>query len=341
MRSAGIAGLGKAVPEKILTNLDLERMVETSDQWIVERTGIHERRIVGDGESASTLAVQAGRDALRNGGIAPEQVDLVICATISGDMPFPATASLVQNALGATRAAAFDLQAGCSGFAYALAVGAQFVQTGGYDTVLVVGVDVLSRMTDWTDRATCVLFGDGAGAAVLRPVADGAGLLSFDLGSDGSGGELLKIEAGGSRKPASAETVAGREHFIKMDGREVFKFAVKIMGESAERALAQCGIPASDVDLFVPHQANVRIIESATRRLDIPPEKVFVNVGKYGNTSAGSIPIALHEAYYSGRIREGNVIVTVGFGAGLTWASCVMRWTLPTVQTVSADQEGA
>lgn len=319
------------MPERVLTNYDLEKVVETTDQWIFERTGIRERRVAGDTETSSTLGAQAALEALEHARVDPDDVDLIICATISPDLTFPATASLIQNQIGASHAAAFDLGAGCSGFAYAMVVGAQFVIAGSYRNVLIVGADTLSKFLDWTDRSTCVLFGDGAGAALIAPVEDGKGLLAFDLGSDGSGSELLKVEAGGGRKPASQETVANREHFISMNGREVFKFAVQIMGQSAERALAKCGIAPGDVDWFVPHQANTRIIDSAVQRLGISPDRVFVNVDRYGNTSAASIPIALYEAYWNGKIRQGDTVVTVGFGAGLTWASCVFTWTMATI----------
>lgn len=319
------------MPERVLTNHDIQKIVDTSDEWIVERTGIHERRIASDDETASSLGTAAATEALVHAKLDPSEIDLIICSTISPDMQFPATASIIQNAIGCIKAAAFDLGAGCAGFAYAAAIAAQLVASGGFRKVLVVGSDVLSKSLDWTDRTTCVLFGDGAGAVVIAEVEEGQGFLGFDLGSDGSGSELLKVPAGGSRHPATHETVDARQHYIQMDGKEVFRFAVKVMGESAERALAKCGMTSTDVDLFVPHQANVRIIDSAMRRLNLPPDKVYVNVGHYGNTSAASIPIALHEAYYKGLIRQGDTIVTVGFGAGLAWASCVLRWTLPTI----------
>jgi len=329
LRGAGIIGIGSYTPKKVLTNADLEKIVDTTDEWIVTRSGIRERHIVADDEAASDLAIEASKRALECAGLSPEKIDLVICATITGDMPFPSTSCLVQNAIGAVNAAAFDLQAGCSGWVYGLSTGAQFVRSGTYDHILVVGVDVLSRFTDWSDRATCVLFGDAAGAVVLGPTAPDTGVLSAHLGADGSGGELLRMEAGGSKLPASEETVRNHQHFIRMEGREVFKFAVRIMGEAAIKALEMCGLTPADVDLFVPHQANIRIIESAAARLGLPEEKVFTNVQNYGNTSAASIPLALDEAYRSGRIKEGDVIVAVGFGAGLTYAAGVIKWTLP------------
>jgi len=328
VKRAGIIGIGSYVPDRILTNADLEKMVETSDEWIVTRTGISERRIAADDQAASDFAMAAGRRALASAGIEPKDVDLVICATITGDLPIPTTASIVQDKLGVPCSPALDLQAGCSGFIYSLCVADALVRSGVYERILVIGVDLLSRITDWTDRNTCVLFGDAAGAAVVAPVDDGSGLLSFHLGSDGSGAELLKVEAGGSRLPASHETVENRQHYIYMNGREVFKFAVRIMGEAAVEALNRAGLTPEDVDVFVPHQANIRIIDAAAERLGMPAEKVYVNVGKYGNTSAASIPLALDEAYRSGAIKRDSVVVAVGFGAGLTWGATVIRWGL-------------
>jgi len=323
---AGIVGIGSAVPEKVLTNSDLERIVDTTDEWILERTGISERRICDEDTAASDLSLRAAVAALAESGVPAKELDLVIVATITGDMPFPATASLIQDRLGATKAAAFDLQAGCSGFIYALSVADGLIRAGTYQNILVIGVDILSKITDWTDRTTCVLFGDGAGAAVVAPVNDGSGILSFALGSDGSGADLLKIEAGGSRLPTSEETVRNRQHYIRMSGREVFKFAVRIMGDASLEALEKAGLKPENVDMFVPHQANIRIIEAAARRLELPQEKVFVNVQKYGNTSAASIPIALDEATKQGSIKKGDTVVAVGFGAGLTWGAIVFKW---------------
>jgi 3-oxoacyl-[acyl-carrier-protein] synthase III len=329
LRNAGIIGIGSFAPEKVLTNSDIEKIVDTTDEWIVTRSGIRERHIIEEGTTASDLAVEAASRALRSAGLSADAIDLVICATLTGDMPFPSTACLVQNRIGAVNAAAFDLQAGCSGWVYSLTVASQFVRAGAYNNVLVVGVDLLSTVTDWTDRSTCVLFGDGAGAAVVGPVEAGKGVLSTCLGSDGAGGDLLKIDAGGSKLPASEETVRNRQHYIKMNGREVFKFAVRIMGEASIKALDMCGMTPQDVDLFVPHQANIRIIDAAAERLGLCSDKVFVNVERYGNTSAASIPIALDEAYKGGRIKPDDVVVVVGFGAGLTWAAGVLKWTLP------------
>ncbi|MDI6827119.1 MAG: beta-ketoacyl-ACP synthase III [Armatimonadota bacterium] len=328
---AGIIGIGSFAPQKVLTNADLEKIVDTTDEWIVTRSGIRERRIVENGVAASDLAVEAANKALSSAGISAEKIDLIICATITGDYPFPATSCVIQDRIGAKNAAAFDLQAGCSGWVYSLATAAQFIETGAYEHILVVGVDVLSCVTDWTDRSTCVLFGDAAGAALVGRVEAGKGLLSFTLGADGSGGDLLKIPAGGSKLPPSEETVSNRQHYIKMEGREVFKFAVRIMGEASLKVLEKCGLSPSDVSLFIPHQANIRIIEAAAERLNLPPEKVFVNVQSYGNTSAASIPLALDEAYRMGRLGNGDIVVVVGFGAGLTWAAGVIKWTMPSI----------
>lgn len=315
------------VPEKVLTNFDLEKMVDTSDAWIRERTGIRERRIAAPEESTSDLATRAAKEALAAANLSPEEIDLIIVATASPDMLFPATACLVQANLGASRAAAFDLEAGCSGFIYGLAVGAQFIATGSCRHVLVIGAETLSRLTNWEDRSTCVLFGDGAGAAVLSPVSPPRGILSFYLRSDGSGGELLKLPAGAARLPASRETVESRLHFIAMNGREVFKFAVRAMEEAALEALNRAGVSSQEIDCFVPHQANIRIIDATAKRLGLPPEKVVVNIDRYGNTSAASIPIALYEAVAQGKIKPGeSTVLMVAFGAGLTWGSVLMRY---------------
>lgn len=326
LRGAGIIGLGSAVPRKVVTNHDLESLVDTTHEWIVERTGIVERRIAEDGTAASDLGLEAARKAIESAGLSPTDIDLIIVATFTADHPLPSTSCIIQEKLGATNAAAFDLAAGCSGFVYGVATATSFVRCGIYRNVLVVGVDLLSRVTDWSDRTTCVLFGDGAGAAVVAPVDDGDELLDFVLGSDGGGKDALKIDAGGSRNPVTMQKIEERQHFISMNGREVFRFAVKIMGDASVKVLDKAGLTPDDVDLFVPHQANIRIIDSAARRLKLPAEKVFVNVQKYGNTSAASIPLALTEAYSQGLMKKGDVIVMVGFGAGLTWAAGVMKW---------------
>jgi len=326
VRRAGILGLGASIPEKVITNFDLEKMVDTSDEWIRTRTGIRERRVAPEGQTTSDLALAAARQALAAAGLTAERLDLIIVATVTPDMPFPATACLVQERLGAHRAAAFDLEAACSGFVYALTTGAQFIQAGVYDYVLVIGAETLSRIVDWTDRSTCVLLGDGAGAVVLGPVPDDAGILAAYLGADGSGADLLKQPAGGSLLPASLETVKRRLHFIQMQGREVFRFAVNIMGDAAQKALAQCGLTFADVDLYVPHQANYRIIEASAKRFGLPMEKVMVNIDRYGNTSAASIPVALNEAFRAGRIKSGDIVLLVAFGGGLTWGAAVVKW---------------
>ncbi|WP_036697216.1 beta-ketoacyl-ACP synthase III [Paenibacillus taiwanensis] len=326
MRSVGIIGTGKYVPERILTNEDLAQLVDTNDEWIVSRTGMKERRIAAEHEATSDLAYKAAVRALESSGITAEQLDLIVVCTVTPDMAFPSTACLVQEKLGAKKAAAFDLSAACAGFIYGLATASNFVKTGIYNYTLVIGAECLSRITDYTDRNTCVLFGDGAGAAVLGPVADGRGFQSFELGADGTGQELLKIEGGGSRLPASVETLEDKRHYIYMNGREVFKFAVRIMGSAAEEALAKAGKTKEDIDLFIPHQANMRIIQSAIERLHVPVEKCVINLPRYANTSAASIPIALAEAAEEGRLSEGDTVVLVGFGGGLTWGASVITW---------------
>lgn len=323
---AVITGVGHYVPPRVLTNLDLEKMVDTSDTWIRERTGIAERHVSDDGMATSDLAFEAARRALADAKVEAADLDFVLVATASPDMMFPATACLVQNRLGAVRAAACDLQCGCSGFVYALTVASQFIQSGAFRRILVVGADCLSRLVDWTDRNTCVLFGDGAGAAVVEASTQGVGLMSFRLRADGAGGGLLCLPAGGTRRPATAETVAARQHYIQMTGNEVFKFAVKVMGDTTLEVVASAGLSMDDVDLFVPHQANDRIMSAAARRVGIPDEKVFRNVHRYGNTSCASIPIALSEAMDEGRIRRDDVVVICGFGAGLGWGGAVLRW---------------
>lgn len=327
MRSVGIVGIGSYVPEKVLTNKDFEQFLDTNDEWIISRTGIKQRHIAPKEMPVSELCYQAGLKALEDAQIAPEEVDLVIVATITPDYAFPATACLVADRLGARNAAGFDLEAGCSGFIYGVATGSQFVATGLYNTVLVIGGETLSKVLNWTDRSTCVLFGDGAGAAVLRPVEEGFGFLSFELGADGSGGSLLSQPAGGSKYPATLETVEKNLHTLQMEGKEVYKFAVRIMGDVSVKALEKAGLTKEDVDLLVPHQANIRIVDAAVRRLGISPDKVVVNLDKYGNMSAASIPVALDETFKAGHISEGDTIVMVGFGTGLTWGACVLKWT--------------
>lgn len=300
-------------------------MVDTNDEWIVQRTGIGQRRIADDNTATSDLSLKAARMALDNAGIGPEELDLIIVATVTPDYAFPATACLIQRELGAWNAAAFDLEAACSGFLYCLSVADQYIRCGSYNTVLIVAGDVLSKITDYEDRNTCILFGDGAGAAVLQG-GQKPGLLATEIGADGSGSDLLVQPAGGSRAPASCETVARRQHYIRMAGQEVFKFAVRIMVEASRRVLAKAKIETSDISLLIPHQANIRIIDSACKRLGITREKVWINLDRLGNMSGASIPVALSEAYGQGRIQKGNTVLLVGFGGGLTWGAAVLNW---------------
>ena len=325
--NAGILGTGFYVPEKIMTNADLEKIVETSDEWIVERTGIKERRIAEDNQPMSDLALRAAKAALADAGVAAEDLDLIIVATLTSDRIIPSTACMIQNLLGAKHAAAFDLSAACSGFAYAASVAAQFIETGAYKKALVIGAETLSKYINWEDLNTCVLFGDGAGAAVLGQVEEGYGILSFDLGSDGSGGDAIQIPSSGSLMPVSKESIDQKLNLIHMNGRDVFKFAVKAMGKTVKNSLAKIDMPQEKIDWLVPHQANIRIIESAAKRLSMPMDKVIVNIHKYGNMSAACIPIALAEAAAAKRFKKGDIIALSGFGAGLTWASCIIRWS--------------
>lgn len=324
---AHVASVASYAPDRVLTNLDLERMVETSDEWIASRTGIRERRLVADGEASSDMGARAASRALARAGLEPGDVNLVIAATTTPDMLFPATACLIQHKIGAHRAAAFDLGIACSGFIYGLATASAYVQSGLARNVLVVGTDCLSRFLDWTDRGTCVLFGDGAGAAVVRPAPDDeAGFLGFELGADGAGGELLMIPGGGSARPASPAVLDARQQYMQMCGNEVYKFAVRIIVDASLTVLDRCGLRACDIHWFIPHQANIRIIDAAARRLELPPERVVTNVDRYGNTSAASIPLALDEAVSDGRIQHGHRLLLVGFGAGLSWGACVLQW---------------
>jgi 3-oxoacyl-[acyl-carrier-protein] synthase-3 len=326
LRPVGVIGTGKYVPEKILTNSDLEKMVDTNDEWIVSRTGIKERHIAAPDQATSDLAYEAAVKALESAGMTGSDLDLIIVATITPDSSFPSTACILQDKLGAKGAAAFDLSAACSGFVYGLATATSFIKSGMYNNALVIGADCLSRITDYTDRNTCVLFGDGAGAVIVGEVPEGRGFKSFDLGAEGAGGSLLQMEGGGSRLPASVETVENKKHYIYMNGREVFKFAVRVMGTATVEVLRKAGLERTDVDLFVPHQANIRIIQSAMQRLELPEEKVVVNVDKYANTSAASIPLALVEAAEEGRMKAGDTVLMVGFGGGLTWGASVLVW---------------
>ncbi len=325
--SVRIAGWGKYLPQRVVDNHELERMVDTSDDWIRARSGIVERRIAAPEETTCSMAVRAARPALDMAGVEAGELDLIIVATGTPDHPgFPATGSLVQEALGATRAGAFDVGAGCGAFGYGLVTGAQFILTGAQRNVLVVGSDAMSRVIDWRDRTTCVLFGDAAGAVVLRATDRPGGLLSFVLGSDGCGAPKLYVPAGGSKQPASHESVEARAHFLKMDGRDVFRFATRVIPGSILEALDRAGLTTADLDLVIPHQANIRIIEHARKKLELPPERVFTNVDKYGNTSSASIPVALCEALEQGRIVEGDIVAMCAFGAGLCWASAIWKW---------------
>jgi 3-oxoacyl-[acyl-carrier-protein] synthase-3 len=321
-----ITGIGSKAPERVMKNDELAQMVDTSDEWIVERTGIRERRVAAPEEALSDLALPAAIQALEHAGVQASAVDLIVVATVTPDMMFPSTGAILADQLGAKDAAAYDLSAGCTGFVYALAQAHGMVASGLVDHALVVGGDVLSKIVDWEDRSTCVLFGDGAGAVVLERVSEG-GFLGFELGADGSGGPQLYMPAGGSRAPATAETVAERQHFAKMNGREVFKFATRVLVDSAEKVLHECDVQVDEIDVYVPHQANVRIIEHARKKLGIPEEKTVVNVDRFGNTSSGSIPLALGDATDDGRLAAGEMVLMTGMGAGLTWGSALIEWT--------------
>jgi 3-oxoacyl-[acyl-carrier-protein] synthase III len=326
-KRAVIQGIGHAVPEKILSNADLEKIVETTDEWIVQRTGIRERRMCSEVETSSTLAIQASKEAIEAAGVDPMDLDLVICGTVTGDMLFPATACLVQDAIGANKAGAFDVGAACAGFIYSTSVAAAMLESGQAKTALVIGVDSLTKFVDWTDRSTCVLFGDGAGAVVLKAEENtDRGVLNTVLMADGSGACHIDLQFGGSLHPACRESSADKRKTIYMAGAEVYRFAVNAMGDACCRALEEAGMDSSQIDLFVPHQANLRIIDSAAKRLGLSEDKVFINVHKYGNTSGGSIPLALYEAVEEGRLKKGDVVMTVGFGAGLVWGANLIRW---------------
>ncbi len=321
-----ITGIGSNAPERVMTNKELSQLIDTSDEWIVLRTGIRERRIAREDEALSDMALPAVHEALEMAGVRGAELDLVICATVTPDMAFPATAALIADALGSGEAAAYDLSAGCTGFMYGIAQAYGMLAGGVCRRALVVGGDVLSKIVDWSDRATCIVFGDGAGAVVMERVERG-GFLGFELGADGSGGMDLYLPAGGSRAPTSEATVAAHGHFVHMNGREVFKFATRVLVTSAEKLLDQLGLTVDDIDLYVPHQANIRIIKHAVERLGIPEEKVVINVDRYGNTSSGSIPLALADAVRERRVNKGDIVLMTGMGAGLTWGSGVMEWT--------------
>ena len=326
MAPAGVLGTGSVLPQKVITNFDLEKMVETSDQWITERTGIKERRQAGVHETTSSLSVQASRKALEMAGISAKDLDLIICSTISPDMPLPSTAAFIQRELGAPGCCAFDLAAACSGFLFGITVAEQFILSGKSKYVLVIGAELLSRYLDYKDRATCVIFGDGVAAAVLGPVAPPSGILAAELHTEGQYAEHLYIPAGGTAMPASCETVKSGAHYIKMRGNELFKVAVRSLEEVSRRVLRKAKVSPDQIDLFIPHQANQRITEAVRERLGISPEKVYSNISRVGNTSSASIPICLDECVRSGRVKKGDVILMSAFGAGVTWGAVLMRW---------------
>lgn len=325
-RSVSVAGVGAYVPEKILTNGEMEKIVATTDEWITSRTGIKERRIAAKDEFTSDLASKAALRAMQSAGVTADQIDLIIVATITPDMVFPSTACLVQQKIGANRAAAFDLEAACSGFIYGLEIGQQFIMSRTYDTVLVIGAEKLSSIIDWQDRNTCVLFGDGAGAVILQNRANSHGLLTAVMGADGSKAELLHMPGGGSRCPATTESVNSRLHYLRMEGKETFKHAVQAMLSAANEAMTRCDVEISKIKCIIPHQANRRIIDAVGERLGARPDQLFVNLDRYGNTSAASVAIALAEAVSTGRIQRGDLILLVVFGAGLTWGAAVIEW---------------
>jgi 3-oxoacyl-[acyl-carrier-protein] synthase-3 len=325
-RTCSITGVGSYVPAKILTNADLEKLVDTSDEWITTRTGIKSRRQAARDEFTSDLAAHAAQRAMKKAGVTADQIDLIIVATITPDMPFPATACIVQQKISAGRAAAFDVEAACSGFIYALEIGQQFIMSRTYDTVLVIGAEKLSTIVDWQDRNTCVLFGDGAGAAILQSRPNSHGLLTAVMGADGAKGNLIHMPGGGSRCPASAASVGARLHFLRMEGKETFKNAVQAMLTAAREALRRCELDITKIKCVIPHQANQRIIDAVGKRLGATPEQLFINLDRYGNTSAASVAIALDEAVSSGRIQRGDLILLVVFGAGLTWGAAVIEW---------------
>ncbi len=326
MTRSRIISTGSYLPEKTLTNLDLEKMVETSDQWITERTGIKERRIVNGNQAASDLAYEASKVALERAGRNAEDIDLIIAATITGDMPFPSTACIIQDKLGAKNAAAFDVNAACSGFLYGLYIADGFIRSGMHKRILVIGTEVLSTITDWEDRTTCVLFGDGAGAVIVEPTEEDRGIISMSINSDGSFWELLHMPAGGSKQPASRESVDNKLHCIKLKGNETFKFAVRTLEDIVVKILEENKLVLSQLSLLIPHQANLRIIQATADRLGLPIDKVLINIDKYGNTSAASIPIALDEAVTTGRVKDGDYILLEAFGGGLTWAAALIKW---------------
>ena len=324
-RHVAIIGTGHYVPERILTNAELEKMVDTTDEWIVTRSGIRERHIARDDQATSDLAAESARRAMASAGVKPDDIDLIIVATITPDMPFPNTACFVQKLIGAKNATCIGLEAACTGFLFALDAASQYLLTGRFKTALVIGAEKMSTIVDWQDRTTCVLFGDGAGAVVVQARETGEGILSAVTGSDGGLSGLLNLPAGGSRTPTSAQTVEARQHYMRMEGKEIFKHAVRAMGESARRALEKSGLTMADITCVVPHQANMRIVEAIRSRLEVGPEKFFINLDKYGNMSSASIPVALDEAMACGRIKKGDNVILVAFGGGLTWGAMVVK----------------
>jgi 3-oxoacyl-[acyl-carrier-protein] synthase-3 len=325
-RTCSIAAVGSCVPEKVLSNHDLEKIVDTTDDWITSRTGIKERRLAADDEATSDLGAKAALQAMERAGVGADEIDLIIVATITPDMPFPSTACLIQEKIGAHRAAAFDLEAACSGFVYALEIGQQFIMSRTYECVLVIGAEKLSSIIDWKDRNTCVLFGDGAGAVILRNRPDTHGLLTVKMGADGAKADILSMPGGGSRNPATTNSVENRLHYLRMDGREVFKNAVTAMCSAAREVMERCNIGIEDIKCVIPHQANKRILDAVGDRLGARPEQVFMNLDRYGNTSAASVAIALDEAVAQGRIKRGDLVLLVVFGAGLTWGAAILEW---------------
>jgi 3-oxoacyl-[acyl-carrier-protein] synthase-3 len=326
MRKTKIAGTGSYLPEKVLTNADLEKMIDTSDEWIRTRTGIKERRIVAQGQASSDLAYEASRKAMQAAQVKPEELDMIIVATITPDMIFPATACVLQEKLGAKGTAAFDLEAACSGFLYGISIGSQFIATGMYDNVLVVAAEALSKIIDWKDRSTCVIFADGAGAAVLKPSFDSSGIISNYLGADGTGADLVGVPAGGSRLPASQETVRDRQHYMKMRGNGLFRRAVKAMIQAIDVSLKEGGLTYNEIDFFIPHQANIRIINPVAKRIGLDKNKVCINLDQCGNMSAASVAVALDQAVREGKIKKGDKVLLTCFGGGLTWASLIIEW---------------
>lgn len=323
---ASITGIGSYLPGKVLTNYDLEKMVDTSDDWIIQRTGIKERRIVENGQITSDLATQASLRAMEDAGVSPKDIDMIITSTITPDHIFPSTSCFIQQKIGASRASAFDILAACAGFIYAMSIGQSFVNSGAVETVLVVGAECLSKITDYTDRTTCVLFGDGAGAVIIQKSCTKHEILSTSLAADGSQSDILIMPGGGAKNPASLESVQQRAHYIQFKGKEVFKLAINNITNLILETVNKNGLNLEDIDLIIPHQSNLRIIEATMEKLGLPMEKTFVNIDKYGNTSSASIPIAIDEARKEGRLSKGDIVMLVAFGGGLTWGSSVIRW---------------